>query len=443
MDKIASIFFVFLFCGSAVGSRTQLSSGNVNVHASLAADDGVCSTIVKGQNYPCEEHKDAITWLLSPPDQSLAFLLADNGFDVWLVSSRGTKYSRGHTSLSPDDAAFWDWSWDELVAYDLPATFQYVYDQTGRKIHYVGHSMGTLIVLAAVSKGQLLDKLRSAALLCPIAYVGDMTSPIARNGAENLLAETLYWLNIHEFSPGGEAVTKLLLHICKQKGIDCTNLLTSFTGQNCCLNSSIISVFLQHEPQSTSTKNMIHFAQMIREGTINMYDYGDENENNKHYGQATPPSYDMTNIPTDVPLFLAYGGADALSVSQDVKLLLDSLHDHEGDKLVVEYREDYAHADYVMSVNAKQNKKHYGQATPPSFDMTNIPTDVPLFLAYGGADALSVSQDVKLLLDSLHDHEGDKLVVEYREDYAHADYVMSVNAKQVVYVSLMAFLGLH
>lgn len=37
--------------------------------------------------------------------------------------------------------AFWDWSWDELVAYDLPASFQYVHDQTGLKLHYVGHSL--------------------------------------------------------------------------------------------------------------------------------------------------------------------------------------------------------------------------------------------------------------------------------------------------------------
>lgn len=37
--------------------------------------------------------------------------------------------------------AYWEWSWDELVAYDLPATFQYVHDQTGQKIHYVGHSL--------------------------------------------------------------------------------------------------------------------------------------------------------------------------------------------------------------------------------------------------------------------------------------------------------------
>jgi hypothetical protein len=37
--------------------------------------------------------------------------------------------------------AFWNWSWDELVTYDLPAVFDYVFIQTGQKINYVGHSL--------------------------------------------------------------------------------------------------------------------------------------------------------------------------------------------------------------------------------------------------------------------------------------------------------------
>lgn len=93
---------------------------------------------------------------------------------------------------------------------------------------------------------------------------------------------------------------------------------------------------------------------MIRGGEIRKYDYEDEEENKKHYGMPTPPSYEMSRIPSDLPLLLAYGGADALSVTRDVELLLESLSRHEGDKLVVEYTKDYAHADYVMAVNARQ-----------------------------------------------------------------------------------------
>ena len=44
-------------------------------------------------------------------------------------------------SLLPWKQAFWAWSWDELATYDLPATVDFVFERTGKKIHYVGHSM--------------------------------------------------------------------------------------------------------------------------------------------------------------------------------------------------------------------------------------------------------------------------------------------------------------
>ncbi|XAR55315.1 Triacylglycerol lipase [Bertholletia excelsa] len=347
--------------------------------------------MVENQGYPCEEHKvttedgyvlsvqripsgqsgeagksqppvllqhgllmDGMMWLLNTPEQSLPFILADNGFDVWLASSRGTRYSSKHVSLSLNDSAYWDWSWDELMAYDLPATFQYVHDQTEQNLHYVGHSLGTLIALASFSRGQLIDILRSAALLSPIAYVGQMTSPLARNAADNFLAEALYWLGLYEFIPRGAPVVKLLTSVCQKPEVVCTNFLTSFTGQNCCLNSSLVEVFLDYEPQPTSTKNIIHMSQMIRNGNITMYDYGDMKLNMQRYGQPSPPVYNMTCIPNDLPLFLSYGGRDALSDPNDVQLLLDILRDHDREKLVVQYRDNYGHADYVMGFNAKQ-----------------------------------------------------------------------------------------
>lgn len=92
----------------------------------------------------------------------------------------------------------------------------------------------------------------------------------------------------------------------------------------------------------------------MRDGTIKKYDYGDEKANRKHYGSSQPPPYNMRNIANDVPLFLAHGGADVLSVNKDVTLLLDSLRHHERGRLVVEYREEYGHSDFVMGMNARQ-----------------------------------------------------------------------------------------
>ncbi|CAL9748983.1 unnamed protein product [Musa acuminata subsp. burmannicoides] len=111
---------------------------------------------------------DGLGWLLSSPDESLGYILADEGYDVWIANSRGTKHSLGHTIFSSDDPEYWDWSWDELAEYDLPATVEYVYGHTGKqKLHYVGHSLGTLMALASFCHSELQEMVRSAVLLSP------------------------------------------------------------------------------------------------------------------------------------------------------------------------------------------------------------------------------------------------------------------------------------
>ncbi|KAF2284866.1 hypothetical protein GH714_031419 [Hevea brasiliensis] len=219
---------------------------------------------------------DGSTWLFNSPDESLAFILADNGYDVWIANTRGTRFSRGHTSLSPDESAYWDWSWDELAAYDLTATFQY----------------RTLTALAAFSQEKLSNMLRSAALLSPIAYLNQIPSLLTKVAADMFLAEELYWLGLREFVPDGQAASKLLEDICSKPGMSCPNLMDAFTGPNCCVNSSKTNTFLDNSPQSTATKNMIHLAQMVRTGSVAMYDYVNEDDNMKHYKQSTPPLYD-------------------------------------------------------------------------------------------------------------------------------------------------------
>jgi len=86
--------------------------------------------------------------------------------------------------------AYWDWSWDELASSDLPAVVQYVYAQSGgQRMHYVGHSLGTLIAFAALSEQQQLGMLLSAGLLSPIAYLDKISSPLARVAADVFLGE--------------------------------------------------------------------------------------------------------------------------------------------------------------------------------------------------------------------------------------------------------------
>ncbi|XP_077531265.1 lipase lipl-4-like [Haemaphysalis longicornis] len=48
-------------------------------------------------------------WVANYPSQSPGFLLADAGFDVWLINTRGVPESNFHKTLSTNDPKFWDW----------------------------------------------------------------------------------------------------------------------------------------------------------------------------------------------------------------------------------------------------------------------------------------------------------------------------------------------
>jgi len=38
-----------------------------------------------------------------------AFMLADQGYDVWFGNYRGNSYCRSHVKMSPYDAKFWEY----------------------------------------------------------------------------------------------------------------------------------------------------------------------------------------------------------------------------------------------------------------------------------------------------------------------------------------------
>ncbi|KAL6177314.1 hypothetical protein ACLB2K_048840 [Fragaria x ananassa] len=313
----------------------------------LGIDSGICKSLVEAPGYTCQENQvttedgyilgiqripygrygnksttntrppvllqhehltDAASWLLNPRNQALAFILADKGFDVWLANTRGTESSRGHKSLCASDPAYWEWTWEQLATYDLPALFDYVNNHTRQQSHYVGHSLGTLTVLAALSQQKLRNSIRSAALLSPIAHLRHISTPFVRVSTQTYMAEQFYIYGLREFPPLGQLEQTLQTILCIHPGVEYSNIMAAITGPNCCLNPSSLTLYYRHTPQSISTKNVVHLSQMIRSGTVRMFDYTLPFTNVQHYGQFTPPVYNMTAIPKDIPLFLGFGG---------------------------------------------------------------------------------------------------------------------------------------
>lgn len=60
-------------------------------------------------------------WVMAQ-EKSIAFQLAEQGYDVWFGNNRGSKYSRRHESLNADtDDKFWNFSYVEMGKFDFPA----------------------------------------------------------------------------------------------------------------------------------------------------------------------------------------------------------------------------------------------------------------------------------------------------------------------------------
>ena len=158
------------------------------------------------------------------PDDSTAFKLADNGFDVWMGNSRGSYFSLGHKTLSTDSHEYWDFTWMDMGKYDVPANIRFVKNFTGaQKISYVGHSQGTIQMFYALSimEDELAESLNAFAALTPIAKVSHVTSVGFKSIAYAHSASLVYALGIDQILPRGELISTAGKWACTSVSIFC------------------------------------------------------------------------------------------------------------------------------------------------------------------------------------------------------------------------------
>ncbi|KAK3132555.1 hypothetical protein QOZ80_6AG0524410 [Eleusine coracana subsp. coracana] len=379
---------LLLFCCVAAGARASPATEALRrVAPRSTGGGGLCEQLLLPLGYPCTEHtietndgfllsiqhiprgkngaadnagppvflqhglfQGGDTWFINSPEQSLGYILADNGFDVWIGNVRGTHWSKGHSTYSVHDKLFWDWSWQELAEYDLLAMLSYVYTVTQSKLLYVGHSQGTIMGLAALTMPEVVKMISSAALLCPISYLDHVSAGFVLRAVAMHLDQMLVTMGIHQLNFRSDMGVQILDSLCDDEYLDCNNLLASITGENCCFNSSRIDYYLQYEPHPSSTKNLRHLFQMIRKGTFAKYDYGWWG-NLRFYGQLHPPPFDIRSIPKSLPIWMGYGGRDALADVTDVERTVQELRSTPE----MLYIRDYGHIDFIMSVKAKDD----------------------------------------------------------------------------------------
>lgn len=280
------------------------------------------------------------------PEDSPAFYLANLGYDVWVANSRGNKYSRQHKTLNPDkDYDFWQFSFYEMIE-DYKANINFILSQTGySKIPVIGHSQGTSSMLAGLSTQNdwFSQRVTLFISLGTVARLDNMTSKLLSFLCYSPLAlKAIKKLGVNEMFPSN-FLTK-----------EVTKILCGLVPQICQFGAKIVAdadpkvddkdaarVYFGHFPSGSSTKCLEHFSQIWNAKSYQFFDYG-SSENQKKYGQSTPPAFPLQNI--NVPIAKFTGNTDELGNLIDNKWLSEQI----SHTLVFDKVYDFGHLTFFI-----------------------------------------------------------------------------------------------
>ncbi|XP_066145562.1 lipase 3-like [Euwallacea fornicatus] len=289
--------------------------------------------------------------------RSIAFQLADAGYDVWLGNYRGTEYSEGHESLNVTQKEFWDHSVDEISRYDVPAMLQLVQYHSGNKgkTIYIGHSLASsAAMMFASERPRMAENLVSLFIFLGPAYkMTHMRSPY------RVLFPLFYpalevtgALNVVQVVSRGYA-RQLTRPTCMASPVimmACVTMVNMFIGPFTDIAPETIPVYFNQLPGGTSLKTLT-FLRESTKGNFRKYDYG-PGKNTFLYGSKTPPEYDIKKI--TVPIFIIYARNDWATTKQDALYLYKELPEPIRAGIYGVEKLNFNHNDFFFGKNSDE-----------------------------------------------------------------------------------------
>lgn len=246
-------------------------------------------------------------------------LLANHGYDVWLMSVRGTDLSMRHISLKSDSAEFYNFSHDEYALRDLPAVVDFILTTSkAARVGYVGYSQANLAIFALLSRSPSWSrKIEPIVAIAPVSYFSDIKSL----GYKALLTLHARFTGRRDgpFPSRAANMRRYVYEVCPRKhwGIFGRRIIG---GQVCKAIEQFTTFdvprsFWSHFPFSSSNKVVRHFYQLIRSGKFQAYDYGKDNM--KVYNRSYPPIYPIGHIDSKSITLISSEG-DHIATKSDI-----------------------------------------------------------------------------------------------------------------------------
>ncbi|KAL9531510.1 putative lipase [Sphaerulina musiva] len=272
---------------------------------------------------------------LTEEERCLPFLLVEQGYDVWLGNNRGNKYSKKCLHYGPTENKFWNFSIDQFAFHDIPDSINYILDTTYQpSLSYIGFSQGTAQAFATLSIHPTLNTkvdvfVALAPAMAPPGIASGLVSSLVKSNPE-----VLYLLFGRRAILGSTTMWQALLYPAIFSWVidKCLRFLFGWKALNIAPHQKIAAY--PHLFSFTSTKSVVHWFQIIRNGKFQMFD--DEvtsptsfSTGSKYYKVAKFPT---KNIRT--PIVLVYGGSDSLV---DIKLMMKELPRHTIAKCIPKY----------------------------------------------------------------------------------------------------------
>ncbi|KAI9681900.1 MAG: cholesterol esterase [Bathelium mastoideum] len=282
---------------------------------------------------------------ITEKERCLPFMLVEMGYDVWFGNNRGNKYSKKSARNAPTDTRFWNFSIDEFAFHDIPDSISYILSTTHQpSLSYVGFSQGTAQAFATLSIHPTLNQrvdvfIALAPAMAPAGLTSSVVDSLVRTspdvlflafGRRAILSSTTMW----------QAILYPPIFV---RFIDMgLSFLFGWHARNISPHQKLAAY--PHLYSFTSTKSVVHWFQIIRNGTFQMYD--DEvqgplsfSNGSKYYKVAKFPT---RNIRT--PIVLVYGGSDSLV---DINVMLKELPKHTIAKEIPHYE----HLDFLWAAD--------------------------------------------------------------------------------------------
>lgn len=281
-------------------------------------------------------------------DECIAFMMANNNYDVWLLDARGSNLNNRNITddFGSKSEMFFNYSLDEQGLEDLPAQIDFVLAQTQTdKIIYLGYSQSTTFIFSLLAERPMYErKIAALIALAPVCYLANLQgvalaamvpfvlTPSQVNG--NFLPQPV----ADTFGVAIERFCSFRLtsdYVCPMfaKALGGTSEVRSGDAN-----------YFENIFKSTSIKSIKHFTQLYSSRKFQKFDYG-PSENMLRYGQPTPPEYDLGRI--KLPTIIIFrGGQDFLSNVPDQMTFLSKLGVRPYADIILP---KYNHLDFIIS----------------------------------------------------------------------------------------------